>query len=92
MARDKLPDVCFANHPSTGELIAIKRGESGYYPIQSRRTADELNAMEGVTPVQRAAMETGSMFGWDVPGADPDYLIRKGFFAADGQPIARGEG
>ena len=33
--------------------------------------ADELNENLGVTPIQRQAMEVGSMVGWDVPGADP---------------------
>jgi hypothetical protein len=33
--------------------------------------ADELNENLGVSPVQRQAMEIGSLAGWDVPGADP---------------------
>ena len=33
--------------------------------------ADELNGKLGVSPIQRQAMEVGSMAGWDVPGADP---------------------
>ncbi len=52
-------------------VIAIKRGESGYFPIHSTLTADELNALEGVTPAQREAMLTGAMFGWHVSGAEP---------------------
>ena len=35
--------------------------------------ADELNEDLGVTPIQRQAMEIGSMAGWDVPGADPKH-------------------
>ena len=76
---DKLPEVCFSVLPDTGELINIRRGVSGYYhsdfSTNSREanieTADEQNARLGVTPAQRQAMEVGSMFGWDVPGADP---------------------
>ncbi|WP_371380774.1 hypothetical protein [Sporomusa aerivorans] len=67
-----LPDHCYVNLPSTGEVIAIKREESGYYPIQSRATADELNQAIGVTKAQVKAMLVGSMLGWDVPGANPE--------------------
>ena len=74
-----LPELCFSTLPGTGELICIKRGESGYYrsgwstdiPSRNRELADYNNERLGVTPAQRLAMETGSMHGWDVPGADP---------------------
>ena len=76
---DGLPEMCFSTLPGTGELICIKRGESGYYPsdwntpVKERNIeiADDANEEMGVTPAQRQAMEVGSMFGWDVPGADP---------------------
>ena len=74
-----LPELCFSVLPSTGELICIKRGESGYYRSdwntddkeQNIELADYNNERLGVTPEQRQAMEVGSMSGWDVPGADP---------------------
>ena len=74
-----LPELCFSTLASTGQLICIKRGESGYYPSKwdtgdkerNVELADELNENLGVTPIQRQAMEVGSMVGWDVPGADP---------------------
>ena len=77
---DKLPEMCFTLLPGTGQLICIKRGESGYYPSdwstgdahENRRIADEQNRKRGVTPAQEEAMKIGSMCGWDVPGADPD--------------------
>lgn len=74
-----LPELCFSTLKSTGDLICIKRGETGYYPSDWNTTdkahnaelADELNEKLGVTSEQRQAMEVGSMCGWNVPGADP---------------------
>ena len=83
---DKLPELCFTLLPGTGQLICVKRGESGYYPSnwstpdaqENRRIADEQNRKLGVTPAQEKAMKIGSMCGWDVPGADPDHwYLRK---------------
>ena len=74
-----LPEMCFSTLKSTGDLICIRRDESGYYPSdwdtgdkeQNVELADKMNEMLGVSPIQRQAMEVGSMCGWDVPGADP---------------------
>ena len=81
-----LPEMCFSVLPSTGELICIKRGESGYYPSdwssddreENQEMADYNNERLGVTSAQRMAMETGSMHGWDVPGADPANYQEEG--------------
>lgn len=74
-----LPELCFSVLPSTGQLVCIKRGESGYYPSdwdagdreKNMELADYNNERLGVTPEQRQAMECGSMHGWTTPGADP---------------------
>ena len=76
---DGLPEMCFSTLRSTGDLIGIRRGETGYYPAdwdtgdkeKNVELADELNEKLGVSPIQRQAMEVGSMCGWDAPGADP---------------------
>ena len=76
---ENLPEMCFSVLPTTGGLICIKRGESGYYPsdwdtgdrTRNQELADYHNQELGVTKAQQRAMEAGSMFGWDCPGADP---------------------
>ncbi len=79
-----LPELCFSTLASTGALICIKRGESGYYPsdwdtgdrAQNKELADYNNQRLGVTEAQRQAMEAGSMHGWECPAADPKTYER----------------
>ena len=77
--RSDLPEVCFSILPSTGDVIVIKHGESGYYRCEystedkafNREFANDRNANLGVSKAQVEAMLAGSMYGWDVPAADP---------------------
>ncbi len=87
--RSSLPEQCYSVLPDTGELIIIKKGESGYYrtdidmgsKAENRAVAEEYNAKSGVSKGQEQAMSAGSMFGWTVPGADPKN------YDEQGQPI-----
>lgn len=68
----KLPEQCAATNSVNGEPIIIKRGVSGYYRAPINLIPDEYNRRHNITAAQVEAMEIGSMFGWEVPGADPD--------------------
>lgn len=70
-SQSRLPPRCFAQLPSTGEIIAILRGEAGYHLVLTVQTVEQLNASlpEPPTPEQIEAMLVGSIFGWHVPAA-----------------------
>ena len=82
-----LPEMCYSISETTKEIIAIKRGETGYYPVslpwrdmtitQLESYANNLNDMLGILPEERIAMEVGSMFGWHLLGADPQSYLDK---------------
>lgn len=84
--RSDLPEVCFSILPSTGDVIIIKHGESGYYRCEystedkafNREFANDRNANIGVSKAQVEAMLAGSMYGWDVPAADPKSYDENG--------------
>jgi len=68
---DRLPRECAARLAMDDSPILIKRGESGYFPLAPATDVDKFNADRGITEAQVNAMEAGSMFGWECPGADP---------------------
>lgn len=84
--RSDLPEVCFSILPSTGDVIIIKHGESGYYRCEystedkafNSEFANDRNANLGVSKAQVEAMLAGSMYGWDVPAADPKSYDENG--------------
>lgn len=67
-------------HRMTREYLAnvLKRGVQGYWLFRVKATPEDATAYaarmnEGnCDAAQLEAMEVGSMFGFDVPGADPD--------------------
>ena len=81
--RNDLPETCFSVLPSSGQLIIIRCGEHGYYPSEwdtgsreeNREIASSHNARRGITDIQEAAMLAGSMFGWNTPGANPQWYL-----------------
>lgn len=74
-----LPEVAFIDNSrrvnGDSPVIGVRRGQTGYYPVWTNQTADELNQANGVTPAQREAMHNGSLFGWEVPGANPNHPL-----------------
>jgi len=80
-----IPELCyvFIHSANPGKRIGIiKRGESGYYPTDfdsptasaaiAEQVVNRLNERLGVSPAHAEAMQVGSMFGWNVPGAQPE--------------------
>jgi hypothetical protein len=74
-----LPELCYARKPGLsgdGEVVLLRRGECGYYPLPAFYQGlgfdpVESNGLLGVSRAQAAAMLHGSLFGWDGRGADP---------------------
>lgn len=87
--RSSLPEQCYVYLPTSQEIGVVKKGEMGYYrsdlsPVygeSGQEFVDELNRQGGVSKAQAAAMLAGSMFGWQVPGADPKN------YDENGQPV-----
>ena len=84
-----LPSSCRAVITSTGDLVNIRRGMTGYFPSEwnvpgdrkrNEEIAEYMNKQHELTKAQSAAMICGSMFGWDVPGANPELYDSDGKF------------
>ena len=86
LARERdLPRYCYSRNSVTGEDVVLTFPEKGYRPLRqedSGKPASVLNQELGVTYQQVAAMQIGSMFSWNVPGADPKS------YDESGRPIA----
>lgn len=82
-----LPEYCFVALKTTNEVVMVHRYERGYSPTHEgnepwygEATANAVNADRGITKAQAKAMEMGSMFGWDIPAADPNNYDENGDF------------
>jgi hypothetical protein len=80
---DGLPKFCYHTHPTTGKTVILQRGVVGYYDTGLDTPATVLNRHLGVTPAQAEAMFVGSMFGWEVPGANPEMYDENGKLKAE---------
>ena len=91
--RSSLPKQCYSLLLDTGNVVILKRGETGYYKTdiphtskeEARALVEEYNHKLGVTRAQEEAMKGGSMFGFDKPIADPAN------YDAQGQPLKHRE-
>lgn len=80
-----LPERAYMIHPlEPGTVIRVLRGESGYAiearyedPKIAQDVVDKANG-PSMTKAQLEAMLAGSMFGWHVPGADPETYTEDG--------------
>lgn len=70
----KLPAECLTRHPETGAVIAIWRGERGYWNVPQVLEPETFNRVRRISPDQVTAMENGARYGWDVPAADVDAV------------------
>lgn len=85
-AEPPMPELCYTLLPSSGEVIKVFRGDRGYTPLKipsvdsaaARKFADDMNRRLGVSKAQESAMLAGSMFGWNVPAANPQNYDDKG--------------
>ena len=66
------PGIAFAVLPATGETIAIRSSERIFYRVKTTKTADELNAMYGVSPTQARAALEHVLAGWETPPQEPE--------------------
>jgi hypothetical protein len=65
-----LPLMCAVENPSDGTTVLVRRGIVGYWEA-GNINRHEFNKRHNVTPAQEQAMSYGSVFGFDVPAADP---------------------
>ena len=84
-----LPNVSAYAHPTSGKLVFVMRGQSGYWPadavgiVAKDLDPDVWNEAHDITKGEAEAMFAGSMWGWEVPAADSR------FYTKDGKPLLK---
>jgi len=75
----RLPPRCYIRHVTTGETVAIDRGENGYRTVGTLCSPACLNSRLPQPPTEDdiSPMRHGSLIGWDTPGADPAFWRRR---------------
>ena len=73
----KLPGAAYARHPEDNRPIALRRGYNGYWEAPGVDVEAE-NEKLGISKANVEAMLAGSMFGWEIPAADPDNYDEEG--------------
>ena len=83
--RSSLPEKCFSITSAADEVVIITKGEMSHRlagahaeGVTAREGATAANEAMGVTRAQEAAMLFGSIYGWNKPGADPNYYNEQG--------------
>jgi len=84
--RSSLPEKCYVYVESADEIGLVERGEMGYTPVgvkpegnvSKKRGVEYLNDAMGVSKAQAAAMDAGSLFGWETKAADPASYNEQG--------------
>ena len=98
--RSSLPEHCYNLLPSTGGIILVKKGETGFFKTdlpdmgreKNRALVLEANEKLGVSRAQAEAMLAGSMFGWQTQAADPCSYDEQGRMKAPKQRTQKERG
>ena len=76
-----LPRYCYTHNSSIDEDVILTFLEKGYRTYRKGeldKPATVMNRELGITYQQVAAMQVGSMFSWNTPGADPKNYDESG--------------
>ena len=89
--RKALPIAAAVTRPMTGEMVIVKRGERGYWPVirqnldDPEMTPQAWNTQHGISEQDAWLLLIGSMFGWDESGEWPDWDAYTAFKIPAGQ-------